>query len=76
MTAHHETHPPKRTELPARVKRRMVEEMTGEEFEWEEELPLAGYVRDLQPCQVPADVRGLAELCLVLFNSNEFLYVR
>ena len=33
------------------------------------------YVPDLQPHQVDARTRGLAQLCLVLFNANEFLYV-
>jgi hypothetical protein len=55
----------------------MVEEMTGEEFTWEEELEgMKAYQRDLQPWDVGPSTRALADLCLVLFNSNEFLYVR
>jgi hypothetical protein len=55
----------------------MVEEMTGEEFEWEEELDaMRDYRRDLQPWEVSPQTRALADVCLVLFNSNEFLYVR
>src|SRR5262249_44524219 len=77
MTAYHREHPPKPTELPARVKRKMVEEQTGEEDEWEEELDgMKGYRRDLKPWGVGPEVRALADVCLVLFNSNEFLYVR
>jgi hypothetical protein len=77
MTEHHREYPPKPVELQARVKRKMVEEMTGEEFEWEEELDgLRGYQRDRQPWEVSAATRALADLCLVLMNSNEFLYVR
>jgi hypothetical protein len=76
MIKHHEAHAPRPVELPTLVKRRMVEEMTGEEFEWEEELDLEGYQRDLQPWDVKAATRALADLCLVLFNSNEFLHVR
>jgi mono/diheme cytochrome c family protein len=77
MTAHHRQHPPVPTEPPRRVRRSMVEEMTGEEYAWDEELDgMAGYVRDLKPWQVGPDVRALADLCLVLMNSNEFLYVR
>jgi hypothetical protein len=30
----------------------------------------------LKPWDVGAGTRALAELCLVLLNSNEFLYVR
>ena len=55
----------------------MVEEMTGETIEWEEELDgLRSYQRDVMPWDVSPETRALAELCLVLLNSNEFLYVR
>ena len=55
----------------------MVEEMTGEDLHWEEELDaLEDYQRDLVPWEADADTRALAELCLVLLNSNEFLYIR
>jgi hypothetical protein len=58
------------------VKRQMVEELTGEPFEWEEELDLMKqYQPDLKPWDVGPETRGLAELCLVVLNSNEFLYV-
>jgi hypothetical protein len=77
MLAYHRGHEPTPVALPARVKRKMVEEMTGEEFEWEEELDgMKGYQRDLKPWDVGPSTRALAELCLVLLNSNEFLYVR
>ena len=64
-------------ELPKVVRRQMVEELTGEPVTWEEELPVfkAGYQRDLKPWDVSAETRAWAELCLVLLNSNEFLYV-
>lgn len=77
MTDYHAKLEPVRTELPTWVRRKMVEEMTGEEFEWTEELDtMRDYQRDLQPWDVDARTRALAELCLVLFNSNEFLSVR
>jgi hypothetical protein len=37
---------------------------------------LKGYQRDLMPWDVGPETRGLAEVCLVLFNSNEFHYLR
>jgi hypothetical protein len=44
---------------------------------WEEDLSvLKDYQRDLMPWQVNAETRALADVCLVLMNSNEFLYVR
>ncbi len=77
MTTYHRGHPPIPTPLPTSVKRHMVEEMTGEDVQWEEQLDgLKHYQRDLMPWDVEAKTRGLAELCLVLLNSNEFLYVR
>lgn len=77
MNAHHESHPAKATPLPTQVRRRMIEELTGEEVEWEEELDvMKHYEPDPKPWDVGPDTRALADLCLVLFNSNEFLYVR
>jgi hypothetical protein len=74
---HHRNHPPAPVPLPLTVARHMVEEMTGEDVRWEE--PLDGfkdYQRDLMPWEAEPETRALADLCLVLLNSNEFLYVR
>ena len=77
MTEHHTQHPAVKSELPTKVKRSMVEEMTGKDVSWEENLELGdGYVRDLKPWDVPPQTRALADVCLVLLNSNEFLYLR
>ncbi len=77
MTEHHRRHVPVKDTLPVTVQRQMVEELTGETFTITEELDaLKNYQRDLQPWQVTAETRALAELCLVLLNSNEFLYLR
>ena len=77
MLEHHRSRSPQPTALPKTVKREMVEELTGKPFTWEEELDIfAGdYERDLKPWQVGAKTRAWKELALVLFNSNEFLYV-
>jgi len=74
--ASHRQHAPQRSERPASYRRHMIEEMTGEHMEWDEPLETAGYVPDLQPADVSPETRALADLCLVLMNSNEFLYVR
>ena len=77
MLKHHRQHAPVDVPLPRNVARSMVEEMTGEEVRWEEELDgLKDYQRDLSPADVDPETRALAEICLVLLNSNEFLYVR
>jgi mono/diheme cytochrome c family protein len=65
-----------RPQRPRVVKRQAVEENTGEKFEFTEPLEAyADFVPDLEPADATAEVRGLAEICLVLFNSNEFAYV-
>jgi mono/diheme cytochrome c family protein len=77
LTQQHESNPPTPHDLPKKVRRSMVEEMTGDTESWDEDLSiLQNYERDLMPWQVDAPVRALADLCLVLMNSNEFLYVR
>ncbi len=61
---------------PLEVKREAVEENTGEKFSFTEKLEAyADFVPDLQPSAVDARTRALADVCLVLFNSNEFAYV-
>jgi hypothetical protein len=62
---------------PTYVIRQMVEEMTGLTFYWVENLDVfAGdYEPDLKPWDVSPETRALADICLVLFNSNEFVYV-
>jgi hypothetical protein len=77
MTDHHRQNPPTPTKVPSKVQRGMVEELTGEMVHWDEDLSvLSDYQRDLLPWQVDAQTRALADVCLVLLNSNEFLYVR
>ena len=76
MTARHEglTFAPR--ELPTEVVREAAEENTGEKFTFTEPLEVyADFVPDLQPSDVGPEIRGLAEVCLVLLNSNEFAYV-
>lgn len=77
MLTHHQTHPAPQRELPKTVRRSMVEELTGELVEWEEELAgMENYVPDKSPADVSPETRALAEVCLVLLNANEFAYVR
>lgn len=76
MTSHHRTHPPEIIEPPKTIVRTMVEEMTGLTFQWEEQLDIyQDYVPDLKPWDSDPETRALADLCLVLLNSNEFVYV-
>ena len=68
--------PAKPQTMPTTITRRANEENTGEVFTFTETLfEYRDYVPNLQPHQVDARTRGLAQLCLVLLNANEFLYV-
>ena len=61
---------------PAEVRREAVEENTGERFVFTERLHAAAdFQPDLAPADVPVRTRALADLCLVLFNGNEFTHV-
>ncbi len=58
------------------VVREAVEENTGEKFKFTEPLEAAAdFVPDLRPADASPELRGLAEVCLVLLNANEFAYV-
>jgi hypothetical protein len=61
---------------PREIRREAVEENTGEKFIFQENLHAnADFVPDLAPADVPLRTRALADVCLALFNSNEFAYV-
>ena len=74
---YHRSNPIKQTEPPKFVVREMVEEMTGLNFYWVESLDIyaSEYEDDLKPTDVSPETQALADVCLVLFNSNEFIYV-
>jgi hypothetical protein len=77
MLAHHNQYTPERVDPPRSVRRSYVEELTGEDYVWDEELiGMEEFLPDLKPWEVAPPTRALAELCLVLMNSNEFVYVR
>ena len=77
MTAQHAAADPLRRDPPKTVRRGMVEEMTGTHVEWEEELVgMDEFEPDDQLADLPPDERALADLALVLMNTNEFVYVR
>lgn len=76
MTRYHTENQPPIIAYPTSVKREMFEEMTGESFEYVEELDIyKDYVPDMQPSEVDEQTRAFADLIAVLFNSNEFVYV-
>ena len=75
-TAEQQDRTPQPHVYPREITRRANEENTGATFTFTETLyEYQDYQPDLQPHQVAARTRGLADLCLVLFNTNEFIYI-
>jgi Protein of unknown function (DUF1549)/Protein of unknown function (DUF1553)/Planctomycete cytochrome C len=67
---------PPRVQPPLEIRRDAVEENTGEKFSFTEKLHAnAVFVADRQPADCNAHTRALADVCLALFNTNEFVYV-
>jgi len=74
MSKHHDTVTPEPPKARERLRRSFIHEFGGktlvnEDWDWE------GFEFNLHPSEVEAHTRGLAELCLVLINSNEFIYI-
>ena len=63
-------------EFPDRVTRTVMAEKTGQPYSFVEIMPAyRSYQPDLQPSDVDAKTRGLASVCRVLLNTNEFAYL-
>ncbi len=63
-------------EYPDQIMRTVMAEKTGEPYDFIEHMPAyANYQPDLQLGDVDARTRGLAQVCLVIFNLNEFAYL-
>ena len=76
MKQRHRSIKVERPEYPTEVIRDAVEENTGERFSFKERLDwLEDFVPDQKMADVDVPTRALAEICLVLFNANEFVYV-
>ena len=76
MTEYHEQHPPEPVPLPREIDRTVVEEMSGVAFHYKEPLDAYDdYVPHVKPWDVGPGTRALADLCMALFNANEFVYV-
>ncbi|MCA9107038.1 MAG: DUF1553 domain-containing protein, partial [Planctomycetales bacterium] len=76
MTNRHQTLDFQADVLPTSIPREALEENTGEPFHYEEPLEVAAeFEPDASFADATPRTRGLAEVCLVLFNSNEFLYL-
>jgi mono/diheme cytochrome c family protein len=76
MNEYHSKHTPKAVHYPTQITRSLVEEFSGKPFEYEEILPAyEHYQSNLKPSDVEPATRALADMCLVLLNANEFVYL-
>lgn len=74
IEAHRRSPPP--AQVPRKpLVRSITSELTGAEVPIQEDDEIGSYEENVQASAVSPEVRALAELTLVLFNSNEFLYV-
>jgi mono/diheme cytochrome c family protein len=75
MLEHHRRQPSVKEDLPRQIVRDRIAEFTGTRVQIIEDWDPAGYELNLRPWDVAAETRALAEVCLVLLNSNEFMYI-
>ncbi|MGI9243990.1 MAG: DUF1553 domain-containing protein, partial [Verrucomicrobiales bacterium] len=76
MEAYHEKTPAPQVTYPTKITRSLVEEFSGQPFEYEEILPaFENYSADKKASDTSPQTRALADVCVLLFNSNEFIYV-
>ena len=76
MQKYHRENAPEKVSYPTEITRSLVEEFSGKPFQYNEILPVfKDYVADMKVADVAPETRALADLCLLLFNSNEFMYV-
>ena len=76
MTKVHTALKPIPRAYPSEVVRTAVDENTGKPFTFTEQLiGYENYIPDLEAHQVDARTRALADLCLAILNSNEFVYI-
>lgn len=75
MQGYHADKTPEKRKYPTAITRSLVEEFSGQPFEYQEILPVfEDYLPDTQASDVSPETRALADFCLLIFNSHEFVY--
>ncbi len=75
MRSYHADKSPKPRTYPTEITRSLVEEFSGQPFEYQEILPVFNtYQPDPNAATVEPKTRALGDLALILFNSHEFVY--
>ncbi|MFD2257428.1 PSD1 and planctomycete cytochrome C domain-containing protein [Luteolibacter algae] len=76
MEQYHLKSQPETPVYPVKITRSLVEEFSGEPFEYEEILPsFESYQPDAKAADVSPSTRALADVCLLLLNSSEFIHL-
>ena len=76
MSQYHADTVPTAVVFPTNITRSLVEEFSGKPFDYEEILPVfENYVADRKPAEVSASTRALADMCLILLNTNEYMFI-
>lgn len=76
MHVYHQSVDPEPVEYPTVITQSLVEEFSGQPFQYEEILPIfERYERDKKAADVSDQTCALADMCLLLLNTNEFMYV-
>ena len=76
MVIDHRKHKVKQASYPTTLTRSLVEELSGDPFEYTELLNrYAKFQPDPGPADVEAETRALADIASLLFNTNEFIFV-
>jgi hypothetical protein len=75
MTEYHRKTAPPAKPKPRPLVHKINSELTGEVFEFHQNITQPDFEANLHASDVSPEVRALADLALVLLNSNEFVYV-
>ncbi len=76
MRDYHAGAKPDPVTYPTKITRSLVEEFSGQTFEYEEILPaFENYTPDKKAADVSSETRALADVCLLLLNSHEFIFL-
>jgi hypothetical protein len=75
LTQYHRAAPPPPKPERKPVVHQITSELTGETFRFEQQEDPVEFEENLHPSQASPETRALADVALVLLNSNEFLYI-
>jgi cytochrome c553 len=75
MQKHHQEVPAPPRSAPEPLVHKITSELTGQVFSFTQQPDPAPYEHNLHPSEVRPETRALADVALVLFNTNEFVYI-